>query len=206
MSKTNHYDSASESDVESSGGTIKYYSDNESDEEVYDSETDESEEYYEDDIRNIIVEDIDEKFAYSKLGDFEVILMKKNGYINATKLCSSAGKKLTHWNENKTSKKFIAVLASVTEIPSTDLTVIIFGGNNPKITGTYVHPKIIIHIASWCSPEYAIQVSDIVIQFHAKEAIYEKDRLLKKKTDTKIRTSETNWTQLPMIGLYLHII
>lgn len=49
--------------------------------------------------------------------------------------------------------------------------------------GTYVHPKLIIHIAAWCDPEYALQVSDIVIKYHAKQAIEEKEKLLKKKDD-----------------------
>jgi hypothetical protein len=61
----------------------------------------------------------------------------------------------------------------------------------PKIRGTYVHPKLIIHIASWCSPEYALQVSDIVIEYHAKQAIEEKDRLLQKKDDKIDKLTKT---------------
>ncbi len=59
----------------------------------------------------------------------------------------------------------------------------ITGGKITELRGTYVHPKLIIHIASWCNPEYAIKVSEIVLSYHAKEAIKEKEKLLQKKND-----------------------
>ncbi|AGC01619.1 KilA N-domain protein [Acanthamoeba polyphaga moumouvirus] len=49
--------------------------------------------------------------------------------------------------------------------------------------GTYVHPELIIHVACWCSIEYALKVSKIMIQYHAKEEIEKREILLKKKDD-----------------------
>ena len=37
------------------------------------------------------------------------------------------------------------------------------------ISGTYYHPLIIPHIACWVSAEYALRVSEIVIDFHVGE-------------------------------------
>ena len=37
------------------------------------------------------------------------------------------------------------------------------------ISGTYYHPLIIPHIACWISPDYALRVSEIVIDFHVGE-------------------------------------
>ncbi len=65
--------------------------------EIYDSN----------DIRNIIFEDINDDYAYGKLGPFDVMMMKKNGFINATKLCNDAGKRFKHWGENNFSKELI---------------------------------------------------------------------------------------------------
>jgi len=48
--------------------------------------------YDKDAIQNIIFEDINDVYAYGKYGDFNVIIMKDNGYINATKLCKDAHK------------------------------------------------------------------------------------------------------------------
>jgi hypothetical protein len=41
-------------------------------------------------MNDIIYEDLGDKYnkyAYGMYGDFKVIIMKENGYINATKLC-----------------------------------------------------------------------------------------------------------------------
>ena len=38
-------------------------------------------------LNQIIFEHIDDKYAYGKYGDFKVIMMTKNRFINATKLC-----------------------------------------------------------------------------------------------------------------------
>lgn len=50
------------------------------------------------DIQNIIFEDINDKFAWGDYGGFRVIIMKKNGFINASQLAKDAGKNwLTGW-------------------------------------------------------------------------------------------------------------
>lgn len=138
-------------------------------------------------IKNIIFEDLNDEYAYGKLGPFKVLIMKENGYINATKLCNNAGKEFQFWMENKSSKELIKEVRSV-GIPTDSkkephkLIIKVLNGST-KLRGTYVHPKLIIHIASWCSPSYAVQVSEIVIEYHSKEAIDEKEKLLKKKDD-----------------------
>jgi len=139
-------------------------------------------EYRNDDIRNIIFEDIDDTYAYGKLGIFDVMMMKSNGYINATKLCSTAKKEFYHWSESKNSKNLISALKRSLCKQGDPISIQITTGNN-LTRGTYVHIDLIIHIASWCSPEYALLVSKIVREYHAKEAIYEKDKLLQKKDD-----------------------
>ena len=78
---------------------------------------------------------------------------------------------LQKFNSRETKKNLIEVTSNV------------IGGNILKIRGTYVHPKLIVNVASWCSVEYALKVSDIVLQYHTKEAIEEKEKLLKKKDD-----------------------
>ena len=46
-------------------------------------------------------------FGNAKYGEFEVIMMKKNGYINATKLCNLGNKQLKNWLQNDSSKQMI---------------------------------------------------------------------------------------------------
>jgi len=91
--------------------------------------------------------------------------MKSNGYINATKICKDGGKILGNWNENLFSKQLIKELSLTIGLPIVNLTILIKQGGNQQITGTYVHPKLIPHIASWISPKFALMVSDIINEY-----------------------------------------
>lgn len=139
------------------------------DDEIFDDELDDIsddnildddkfKDYEYDDVRNIIFKNINDKFAYGKLGVFDVIIMKSNGYINATKLCKDAKKEFFHWKENKFSKELIKNLGSFLGITKKEIMIIITGGNNIKIRGTYVHPTLITHVAYWCKPLFAIYI------------------------------------------------
>ena len=178
--KKEYSESSEDSDSNNSNISDTSSSDDNSDTENSINDTSETE-YNDDDIRNIIYEDIDDSYAYARLGELDVIMMKKNGYINATKLCHKNKKEFTNWYQNKASKELIKAAGSVPGYP-TDL--ILKRLQEPNDTrGTYVHPKIIIHVASWCSPNYALMVSDIVTEYHAKYAVEEKDKLIKRKDD-----------------------
>jgi len=55
----------------------------------------------------IIFEHINEKYAYGAYGDFKVIIMKKNNYINATKLCNENNKRYEYWSRNLSNEELI---------------------------------------------------------------------------------------------------
>jgi methyl-accepting chemotaxis protein len=130
-------------------------------------------------LNQIIFEHIDEKYAYGKYGDFKVIMMTKNRFINATKLCKIYKKDFKHWNENKNSIELILEVEkeiSSAGIPADEnnkSTILIKGGKNELIRGTYVHELLIPHIACWISSEFAVKVSKIVNSFIANEYINE---------------------------------
>ena len=133
-------------------------------------------------IKNIIFEEIDEEFSLGKMGPFDVLIMNKNGYVNATKLCNGAGKEFRDWYRLASAKEFIKVLGS-SVLKCADELIIRPSGLGNKLKGSYVHPKLIIVIAQWCSPEYAMMVTDIMTEYHSKEAIKEKDEIIGKKDD-----------------------
>ena len=62
------------------------------------------------DLRDVMIEYIDKKYAHGKLGGFEVIMMVKNGYVNATKLCKQSGKDFFDWNRLKSTKTMLTFL------------------------------------------------------------------------------------------------
>ena len=127
-------------------------------------------------ITNLAYESINDKYSKAKYGDFDVIMDMSNGYINATKLCADGGKLMKNWLKNDSTKSMITYYKSRwlgLEPP----TFVINGGQIPEITGTYVHPDIIPHIASWVSVEFAFKVSKIVNEFLVREREEEIRRL-----------------------------
>jgi len=141
-------------------------------------------------LTRISYKQINSKFSYGKYGEFKVILMNSNGYINATKLCALAGKHFFHWMGNKQSKGLITEiekelsdhgipLPGKTTVNSGQKSMITITTGSKTITetrGTYVHPLLVPHVASWCSPKFAISVSKIVNNFLIKD--FEKQKRL----------------------------
>lgn len=80
-----------------------------------------------------------------------------DGYINATAMCTAAGKLFGHYKENSTSKEFFAELSTDIGIPISVLIQSIKGGASHQ--GTWVHPQVALHLAQWLSPKFAVQVS-----------------------------------------------
>ncbi len=63
--------------------------------------------------------------------------------MNATELCKAAGKRWSHYYENKGTKGFILALAQSTGIPADSLIEMKSGKNG----GTWIHPRVVIHFA-----------------------------------------------------------
>jgi hypothetical protein len=107
-------------------------------------------------------ETINEKYSTAKYGDFNVLIDMTNGYINATKLCKNGGKQFCHWLENKGSKELIKEFENVENSSKIVIYQVRNGIKFNNINGTYVHPDLIPHIASWISSKFACKVSKII--------------------------------------------
>lgn len=84
-----------------------------------------------------------------------------DGYINATAMCQASGKEWANYNQNGTTKAFLAALETDLGIPRSVLVQSIRGGD-PRLQGTWVHPQVAINLAQWCSAEFAVKVSQWV--------------------------------------------
>ncbi len=93
----------------------------------------------------------------------------KDGYVNATAMCQAAGKLYGHYSENRATKAFLEELSRDIGIPISQLSQSIKGGE-PQLQGTWVHPQIAIHLAQWCSPAFAVQVSRWVFDWMSAAA------------------------------------
>jgi hypothetical protein len=110
-------------------------------------------------------------FGYGKYGDFKIII-RNDGYINATKLCALGKKEYKKWSRLDVAKKHIAFLekayggkqgpnlapVQITECISLTST----NPNDAIISGTYVHHRLTSIIAGWVSVEFAQMAADIV--------------------------------------------
>ena len=142
-------------------------------------------------LNNISFEKIDDKYSYGHYGDFNVVIMNSNSYINVTKLCNDVinknggNKRFRTWKENSGTNEFMKMVASNIGIPISELLITISGHykSNAIIRGTYAHPDLIPQIASWASPQFAHRVSQIVNKYFIKQAIKEKEKIIKKKDD-----------------------
>jgi KilA-N domain len=105
-------------------------------------------------MSNIILHQID---------NISVGLDKKDGYLNATKLCAAYSakkgvvKRPEHWLSTKRAKSYIAYVASVTGITVTPLVVTKQGGDDEQ--GTWIHPDLGNAFSSWLSVEYEYAVA-----------------------------------------------
>ena len=137
-------------------------------------------------LTEIIYENVTAEYGWGKYGDFKVLIRRKDGYINATKLCKDGGKDLSNWTKNASSEALITELEWVLLIGRTQLSEVHQGGSNYELSGTYVHPLLVPHIASWISPKFGVMASKIINNYiikEYKEELYKKDLELGKRKD-----------------------
>ncbi|KAG2172413.1 hypothetical protein INT43_004955 [Umbelopsis isabellina] len=125
----------------------------------------------------ITFQSVDNEYEWGTYFDLKVLIMSRNGYINATKMCQDHNKRLDHWLHNSWSKDYINSFGGVPGKSGTPCIVVINSGSNDN-RGTYVHLDIITYIAAWISVETARKVSSIANEYRdrkQKRIIHEKD-------------------------------
>ena len=117
----------------------------------------------------VIFQNIDKTFGRYSCQDFSIIFMKKNGYINVTKLLCSRSRNYGQWKRGKIAKNILNVFSEYLNIPVNDLTITVYQApkTNSKIDkyetrGTYVHKYLINSIVMWYSPTFAIKLAKIL--------------------------------------------
>ncbi len=124
------------------------------------------------------------------INDITVISRSNDNYVNATMLCKAGNKKFFAWYRLDNTKNLISELASEERIHASLLIDIKKGNSEKYEQGSWIHPKLAIHLAQWISPQFAIQVSSWIIDLLTKgkveinlkynSEIKEKDNKIKK--------------------------
>ncbi len=118
-------------------------------------------------LNEIAFKQIKDNYYWGCYGPFEVIVDINDGYINATHLCGLAEtdtgsrKQLFSWRRLEMADTILKEVASSIQMRMDEILRTPKGLPN-ELRGTYAHPKLIPHIATWASVKFAIMVSDMV--------------------------------------------
>ena len=113
-----------------------------------------------------------------------------DGYINATALCKAAGKRFFDYHRRGATTEFIAVLSLETGIPVSRM-VQIYRGQPTHLQGTWVHPRVAIHLGMWLSPRFAVRVTRIVEDWQHLQTF-----LRPEPTDWRKRFPDKFWQEI----------
>jgi hypothetical protein len=92
--------------------------------------------------------------------DGQVIEQRRiDGYVDATAMCRAVGKQFNDYSRLGSSKAYLSELEIDTGIPVSELIQSVRGGSS-SAQGTWIHPKVALHLAQWLSPRFAVQVSN----------------------------------------------
>ena len=93
----------------------------------------------------------------------KVEIRQSDGYFNATLMCQSVNKQISDWTRQKSTESYQKRLSAIMGIPRVDLVSAQVGGNGER--HTWVHRKVVIHLAQWISPDFAVWVTDLVERY-----------------------------------------
>ncbi|AUD40357.1 N1R/p28 family protein [Flamingopox virus FGPVKD09] len=109
----------------------------------------------------IKVESIDNNFCKLIYDDIEIIMMKENEYINATRLCNSRGRDVLDWVNKESSIELINELDRINRLCNDyyDYRGIVLNVvSDDKTNELYVHRDLILHISHWISPLFSLKL------------------------------------------------
>nr|WIK87668.1 N1R/p28 family protein [Oriental turtle dovepox virus] len=116
----------------------------------------------------IKIESIDNDFCKLIYDDIEIIMMKENEYINATRLCNSRGRDVLDWINKETSIELINELDRINRLYNDyyDYRGIVLNiVTDNKINELYVHRDLILHISYWISPLFSLKVGKFLNRY-----------------------------------------
>src|SRR5277367_1540403 len=137
----------------------------------------------------ICFEHIKDDYWYGAYGEFRVVMMKTNGWVNASKMCKDGGKDMYYWTRLQSTKQLLAAYdrlkasENTTDIKTEDgntcgdrepgipghgsntLKIVVennFSEAGRLIRGTYCPADLIPSIAGWISPEFQLKANRII--------------------------------------------
>ena len=113
----------------------------------------------------IKVKQMTETIIAQEYQGFSIQQRAVDGYVDATAMCNATGKKFNDYSRLKTTRDFLDAVSFKAGIPVSLLIQTKRGGTDVEQQGTWIHPRVAINLGQWCSPEFAVFVSDLVIDW-----------------------------------------
>jgi hypothetical protein len=98
-----------------------------------------------------------------------------DGYVNATMMCVSVGKRWAHFFVNTATQNFLKELRRDLDPIEGKMSnnhqnagyqaIKLIESNVGRYGGTWVHPRVGIYLATWCSAKFAVRVTDVIIRY-----------------------------------------
>jgi hypothetical protein len=124
----------------------------------------------------VAFQDVNEEYSWVNYGQFKLLMMKRNGYVNVTKMCDEGNKSFFNWKKNSRSKELIKCIINdfsdlLIRRSENELLIIVSTGNQHEayLRGTYAHPDLVLDIACWLSGEFYLKASKIVREYFNKQ-------------------------------------
>ena len=114
----------------------------------------------------------------------------RDTYIDATAMCQAVGKLFADYRRLKGTKAHLAALSSAMGIPIAELIQTVMGGN-PYLQGTWVHPRVAVHLGQWLSVEFQVWVTGIIDDWREMQML--------------LRQEPTDWTKRFPDDFFEHI-
>lgn len=92
--------------------------------------------------------------------DLSELIKKENIFFNATQIAKQFGRLPADYLRLDATKEYISAVSSQYGISHSELISVTNGG---KYKGTWLHQKLAIDFARWCSPEFAVQLDAWII-------------------------------------------
>ena len=121
-------------------------------------------------VQNQQITSNNETFTQSVYNGFKIIIRNSDGYINASNVVKQINDRENTTKQIKTLFKSVQYQDFENRLSNILLGKILPGKNlkynlnevSKQLRGSYVHPKLINFICFWCSPSYALLVSEIM--------------------------------------------
>ncbi len=116
--------------------------------------------------RPAMAHDLQAESAFTQLTYQNSLIEQRttDAYLNATAMCQAVGKLYADYRRLSSTAEYLNALSGDMGIPISELVSVKKGGASNH-QGTWVHPKVAIHLAQWLSPEFAVWCSNVIFDY-----------------------------------------